>query len=536
MAARKKIGSSGASIGVIYARYSSHNQRDASIEQQIDAAKAYAAECGIEIIDTYADRAVSGRSDRRPEFQRMLKDAEKGHFGYVIAWKSNRMGRNMMQSMVNEAILAEHGVKCLYTEEDFDDSAAGRFALRSMMNVDQFYSENLAEDIKRGMEYNASQCMVTGAVPFGYTIGKDKRLEIDEPRAEIVREIFRRYVAGDAAIDIARDLNARGLKTQRGGDWNKGSFHRMLHNERYTGVYIFQDLRVDGGIPQIIDKGLFVMAQEKMQKKKNPEKNPVRRSSADYLLTGKLFCGLCGAHMIGLSGTSKTKKVSHYYVCADKRRKRTCQKKNVRRDVLERTVAQAIRDYVLTDDVIEWIADQTLAYNDKRLDHSTIDMLRAQLADNKRSINNVMRAIEMGIITDTTKERLIELEKEQARLNIAIKNEESAIVQISREDLIAGLSAFKDGDIDDKDYLSALFDTFLISVHVFDDKLKITFSFTNDSNSMEIPLIDAQSVDNKNGGLGFDYAPQASTSGRVVEPATIIMVGAVFVLTIPFAK
>ena len=535
MAARKKIGSSGASIGVIDARYSSHNQRDASIEQQIDAAKAYAAECGIEIIDTYADRAVSGRSDRRPEFQRMLKDAQKGCFGFVIAWKSNRMGRNMMQSMVNEAILAECGVKCLYTEEDFDDSAAGRFALRSMMNVDQFYSENLAEDIKRGMEYNASQCMVTGAVPFGYTIGKDKRLEIDEPRAEIVREIFRRYVSGDAAIDIARDLNARGLKTQRGGDWNKGSFHRMLHNERYTGVYIFQDLRVEGGIPQIVDKELFERVQEKMNEKKTL-KNPARRSSADYLLTGKLFCGLCGAHMIGLSGTSKTKKVSHYYVCADKRRKRTCQKKNVRRDVLERTVAQAIRDYVLTDDVIEWIADQTLAYNDKRLDHSTIDMLRAQLADNKRAISNLMKAIEMGIITDTTKSRLIELEKEQCKINIAIKNEESAIVQISREDLIAGLSAFKDGDIDDKDYLSALFDTFLISVHVFDDKLKITFSFTKDSNSMEIPLVDAQSGDNKSGGLGFDYAPQTSTSGALVEPATIIMVGEVFVLTIPFAK
>ena len=137
--------------GIIYARYSSHAQKDASIEQQIRECMAFAKAQGIRIVEVYADRAVSGKTDRRPDFQRMMRDAEKGKFRYVIAWKSNRMGRNMLQAMMNEARLNEMGIRVLYTEEDFDNTAAGRFALRSMMNVNQFYSENMAEDIRRGL-------------------------------------------------------------------------------------------------------------------------------------------------------------------------------------------------------------------------------------------------------------------------------------------------------------------------------------------------------------------------------------------------
>ena len=135
---------------VIYARYSSHNQRDVSIEQQVEACRKHAAELGLTVTATYEDRAISGKTDKRPSFQRMMRDAEQHKFAYVLAWKSNRIGRNMMQALVNESRLVDCGVKVFYAEEDFDDNAAGRFALRSMMNVNQFYIENMAEDVKRG--------------------------------------------------------------------------------------------------------------------------------------------------------------------------------------------------------------------------------------------------------------------------------------------------------------------------------------------------------------------------------------------------
>ena len=130
-------------VAVIYARYSSHNQREASIEQQVEECRKFADINKLHIIEVYADKAVSGKTDRRPNFQRMMKNAALGKFQYVVAWKSNRMGRNMLDAMMNDTRLRDLGVRCLYTEEDFDDTAAGRFALRNMMNVNQFYSPGL---------------------------------------------------------------------------------------------------------------------------------------------------------------------------------------------------------------------------------------------------------------------------------------------------------------------------------------------------------------------------------------------------------
>ena len=129
----------------------------------MEKCREFAERNNLLITEVYADRAITGKTDRRPNFQRMMRDAAKSKFQYVVAWKSNRMGRNMLDAMMNDARLRDIGVRCLYTEEDFDDTAAGRFALRNMMNVNQFYSENMAEDVMRGMMDNAKKCMVTRA-------------------------------------------------------------------------------------------------------------------------------------------------------------------------------------------------------------------------------------------------------------------------------------------------------------------------------------------------------------------------------------
>ena len=202
-------------IAVIYARFSSHNQREVSIEQQVKECQKFAASNNLRVVEIYADKAVTGKTDRRTNFQRMMKDAARGKFQYVIAWKSNRMGRNMLEAMINDARLRDLGIRTLYTEEDFDDTAAGRFALRNMMNVNQFYSENMAEDIKRGLDDNAEKCMVNGALGLGFKKGEDGRYAIDGPKAAIVREIFERVAALEPFVDIYNDLNARGLRFHR---------------------------------------------------------------------------------------------------------------------------------------------------------------------------------------------------------------------------------------------------------------------------------------------------------------------------------
>ena len=522
--------------GVIYARYSSHNQKDLSIEQQIEKCQELAREFGIHIMDVYEDRAVSGRTDKRPGFQQMMKDAASLRFRYVVAWKSNRIGRNMMEALINEARLQDLGVRIVYVEEDFDDTAAGRFAARSMMNVNQFYSENLAEDVRRGLYDNARNCMVAnGHLPYGYKADETLHYAIDEPRAEIVREIFTRVASGEPFVDIFDSLNARGITTSFGQPWKRTSLNNIITNERYRGIYLYGDVRIEGGIPRIISDELYYKVQEVLKVKKNPRGR--HRVNGDYLLTGKLFCGHCGSPMTGYSGTSRDGVLHYYYVCQQRRLEKTCQKKNVRRDEIELQIAKAIVDNALQDDTIEWIADQTVAYNERKEAESRIGMLEEQLATAKRGIKNILAAIEQGIITPSTRERLQELETEQSQIEGKIAAARADIITVSREDIISGLSMFKGGNLYDKKYQARLFDTFLIAVYLFDDRMKIEFSFTGSKHTVMIPLGELPEEGKSNGNAKGPSSVRLSSSPvdqdgfRRTQDATISMVGGVFVLS-----
>ena len=512
--ARKKNIAAGLDA-VIYARYSSHNQREVSIEQQIAECTKHAAALGLRIVGTYEDRAISGKTDNRPRFQQMMRDAEKGKFQAVVAWKSNRIGRNMLQAMVNEAKLDDYGVKVFYAEEDFDDTAAGRFALRNMMNVNQFYSENMAEDITRGLYDNASKCMANGRQPLGYKRGENGRVVLDEANAAVVREIFTRVAAGDLFVDIARDLNAQGIKTSKGANWNKGSFQSICQNERYRGIYIYGDVRVADGIPRIVSDDLWYRVQEAMRMKKNPVGTRHRVGAEDYLLTGKLRCGHCGSYMTGVSGTSRNGELHYYYTCQKRRTEHACDKKNIRRDVIEPAVAQAIKMYCLTDDVIAWIADRTVEYWEKHDNDLQIEALEQQLEENKKATSNMLKAIEMGIITEATRTRMVELETEQSRLSVQLNAAKEDVVKIDREQIISYLELLQQGDIHDRDFQMELFKNFLVAVYVYDDnRMKLVFSCMGDQNSVEIPLETGE--DPPDGGLSpdakmFVLTPDSST-------------------------
>ena len=509
-------------IAVIYARYSSHNQRDVSIEQQIEKCQAFAARNNLRVVEIYADRAISGKTDRRPDFQRMMKNAEKHKFQYVISWKSNRMGRNMLEAMVNDARLCDLGVRCLYTEEDFDDTAAGRFALRNMMNVNQFYSENMAEDVMRGMMDNAKKCMVNGPLPYGYKRGGDGRYEIEPKEAEIVREIFERVYAGDTLADLQNDFNSRGLKTKLGNPWNKGSFHRLLVNERYIGVYEYSGYRVEDGVPAIVRKELFYAVQEKLKTKKNPVGRR-HRDYETYLLTGKLFCGHCGGYMVGMCGTSKTSTKHYYYQCQTKRKEKTCHKKAVRRDWIEQKIAEVVQKYIMRDDVIQWLVDGYDRFQSLNRKNSMLLAMEEELEDVNKSIKNVMAAIEQGIITPTTKERLIELEGDRHRLEASVAMERAAMVDIPKEKIHFWLESFRDGVVTDKKYQAKLIDSFVRAVYLYDNKLRIVFNFTKGRDDITIPFAEVD-------GLGSGSEAESSYKLPAGSPKEKHPVWGVFLL------
>ena len=485
---RKKSNLNAATRAVIYARYSSANQRDCSIEQQVAKCRELAARLGLTVIDVYEDRAISGKTDRRPNFQRMMKDADLRQFDVVLAWKSNRMGRNMLQAMTNEERLRDNGIRTVYAEEDFDDTAAGRFALRNMMNVNQFYSENMAEDITRGLMDNAAKCLSNGSLPLGYKPGDDRHVVLDEAEAAIVQEIFTRVSCYEPFIDIARDLNRRGIKTKKGSEWGRSSFHTICRNERYRGIYIYRDVRIEGGMPRIVSDELFYKVQEVLKVKKNPQGRRKRSGYEEYLLTGKLFCGHCGSPMTGIAGTSKTGAMHYYYTCQKRRTDHSCDKKAVRRDQIERAVGVAIQQQLLTDENIQMMADKLMEYNARTETKYRLQGLQDQLNANKTATANILKAIEMGIITDATKARLLELEKEQGQLLVKIDEAKAEMVPISRNDFVKLLYIYKEGEPTDKKYLAALFDNFLVRVDLYDDHLKITFDPTGGRQPIDMPI------------------------------------------------
>ena len=463
----------------IYARYSSHNQKDVSIDQQIDACKKWAAGHGYTLIpQIYHDHAVSGKTDNRPEFQRMLKDAESGAFSYVIAWKSNRMGRNMLQAMLNEPRLNHRGVKCRYVEEDFADTAAGRFALRNMMNVNQFYIENMAEDVIRGMMDNAKKCKINGRIPLGYKRAEDGTYAVDDTNAPVVQEIFKRVIDGWSLTDIMLDLNNRHIKTGMGREWRLQSFQTLLTNKNYIGVYKFNGIRVEGGIPPLIAREEFEKVQHILKSKGKPR--GVQRNNKKYLLTGKCFCGLCGSPMGAQCGTSKSGEKYHYYMCNRRRYDHACEKQNVPRDALEDAVINTIRSELMSDEFVEWIVS---GYKKalSQIDTTDVDKLKAELADVNLRLGNILKAIEAGIWNDQTQTRMAELQATRNELEQQIRVEEIELP--TENDIRQSLLDLRNGDLADRTYMAELIRVFVRAVYVYDDNIKIAFNYGKEKNA-----------------------------------------------------
>ena len=521
--------------GVIYARFSSQNQREESIEQQIAECKAFALLSGITIVGIYSDSAKTGRTDRRPQFQKLQREAAKGGFNHIIAYKSNRIARNILNALMFENDMEKLGIKVVYAKEEFGNNAAGRFALRTMMNVNQFFSENMAEDIKRNQADNALNCRANGPAPYGYKTGEDGKFAIDEKTAPIVQEIYRRIANGEKFVEIQDDFNKRGLKTKKGNSWGKSSFSKILHNERYTGVYIFNDIRIEGGMPILVERNLFDQVQKIMKTKKNPQGRK-RAGDGIYLLTGKLFCGKCKSHMIGMSGTSKNGENYYYYICNEKRTNGTCDKKAVRRDFIENEITRAICQYILQPNVMEWIVEQVLSYQKKDLKQNEISNLSERQKEVKKAIANVLFAIDQGIITASTKEHLQELESERAKIEAQILIAQAeAGKAVTRESLLAYLEHFKTANVEDKDCQKELFDTFIKAVYLYDDHITLTFDMNDDkTEDVDINIDDIEQSLNENVRLSSTVGHQIEQDEHtkiVCSGVTLTVIGTIFAMS-----
>ncbi|MBP3388975.1 MAG: recombinase family protein, partial [Clostridia bacterium] len=262
----------------------------------------------------------------------MLRDTAKKQFQVIIIWKIDRFGRNREEIAFNKYRCKKNGVKVVYTAENIPDSPEGIILEAVLEGMAEYFSVQLATNVKRGMDNVARKGQsVGGTIPLGYRTGADKRLEPDPKTAPLVTQIFQMYAAGQTQKEIIDHLNAEGVRTRKGQPLTVNSIHAVLKNKKYIGIYHYNGVEYpDVDFPALIDVETFEKVQKLLVQNRRA---PARKwSKADYLLTGKLFCGRCGSTMVGESGTGKSGNKYQYYCCIEKKKKRTCKKKAVRRE------------------------------------------------------------------------------------------------------------------------------------------------------------------------------------------------------------
>ncbi|MCD8372050.1 MAG: recombinase family protein [Clostridia bacterium] len=454
---------------VVYARYSSHSQTDQSIEGQLSEAHKYAAARGYKIIHEYCDYAKTGRNDNREQFQKMLKDTEKRQFDVIILWKVDRFGRNREEIAINKYRCKKNGVRVEYVAEQIPNTPEGVILESVLEGFAEYYSLQLSQNVRRGRLESAKKCQsVGGNILLGYKIDENKKYVINEETAPIVRMIYSSILEGNSISQTVQKLNESGYRRSNGKEFTFNSLQPILHNRRYTGIYIYEDLEIEGGIPQLIDEETFYNVQKILEKNKKNH----RYKTTDYLLTGKAFCGKCGAKLVGDCGTARNGTVHYYYSCPNKKKKeKSCDLRSVRQDILEEIVLEKTFEMLRDDELLELIIDGTWElYQTQDSDSSELDNLKSQLKQVNAAIGNLIKAVELGIFNEETKQRMDELKAQQEDLTRSIAEQEALqTIKLTRNHISYFLYKLRDLDYSDKENCKKLIDCLINAVYINDD-------------------------------------------------------------------
>ncbi|MBE6592892.1 MAG: recombinase family protein [Ruminococcaceae bacterium] len=460
---------------VIYARYSSDNQREESIDGQLRECMEFAERNDFTVIDSYIDRALSAKTDNRPNFQRMIKDSYKNLFDVVIVWKLDRFARNRYDSAHYKNILKKNGVRIVSAKEIISQGAEGILLESLLEGYAEYYSVELAEKVKRGLTENALKAKANGGTrTFGYVVDKDRNFQIEPVAAGIVRDVFQMYADGKKIKEIIDVLVSRGVSTNYSISVSFSFIQRMLSNRRYMGEYRFGDVVIPDAIPVIVEKELFERVAVMLEKnKKAPSRH---KAEDDYILTTKLFCGSCGAMMNGESGTSHTGAAYRYYKCVNARKKQ-CKKKPVKKDMIENAVIQAIIEFLDDNKKIDPLVGRL--YQAQFNESSAIPRLQEQIQDTQKKIDNLIKAAEQGFVSESSAKRLQELEESKKQQEIKLLQEQIKKPLLTQEQIEFGIYKFKKLDLKTRKGKQKLIDSFVNAIFVYDDHIKLFCNYTD---------------------------------------------------------
>jgi site-specific DNA recombinase len=436
---------------VAYARFSSDNQREESIDAQVRAIELFCEQRGIKLMKTYIDRAKSATSDKRPAFQEMITDSEKHLFEIVIVHKLDRFSRDKYDSAKYKHKLKKNGVRVMSVTENLDGSPESIILESVIEGMAEYYSKNLAREVMKGLKETALKCQHTGGFPpIGYSVDPvTKKYVINESEREIVEIVFDMYLDGKGYDQIVKALAERNFKSRYGKAIGKSHIPTILNNEKYIGTYIFNltdskdfegkrnsrrqksaenVIRVENGIPAIITTEKFEQVQQKMSVNKG--KTGSYSAKEMYLLSGLIVCGECLTNcgkdyaMSGnrkFCGRNKLKYVS--YRCGNRDRTKECKNTELRREHIESFVLDELNKNIFNEQSIPTIAQMLTEHNQKQKESKLgrEEGIKKQIDAVERKIQNLINAVAEGMTHTTALTSLQNLEADKARLEADIQ-------------------------------------------------------------------------------------------------------------------
>lgn len=501
---------------VIYARFSSNNQRDESIDAQVRACKEYALAKGLAVIKIYSDYAKSATTDDREEFQQMVKDSKNGEFYNIIVHKLDRFSRDKYDSVTYKRKLKLNGVTLLSVTENLDGSPASHMLESVLEGMAQYYSANLAREVMKGLKETAYKCKHTGGfAPLGYDVDPiTKKYIINENEAPTIRKIFEMYTSGHGYKQLMQYLNSMGYKTKTGKEFGSNSLHIILRNQKYCGTYVYNKklekgvdgkrrpslkpedevIRIENGMPAIIDKETFEKAQYILAK--NSTNGGKFKAKEIYILSGIAYCGDCGSTLYGnsrLCGRGKTRYVT--YRCSNRAQHKGCTNKELRREYLENYVLDELYTKLFNEATINKLAKMLTKYNREVEDKNKTELTTAeqQLKATLQEIEKVIDLVsQSGIAIDTVKGRLQELESKKNYLEGYIKELTTNEILQTTEAMIHTLIQRSKEFIRTKNVAECrmFITSYIDKVLVFSEHVKVYFKISIPTDDMEslVPL------------------------------------------------
>ena len=458
---------------VFYGRYSSDKQTEQSIEGQLRACKEYADRNNIIIVDEYIDRAMTGKNYNRTAFQKMLKDSYKKAWNYVLVYRIDRFGRNKYEIAINKHTLKDNGVKVLSAMENIPDTPEGVILESLLEGMAEYYSIELAQKVRRGQNESRIKGQFTGGdMIYGYYV-KDKKVYIEETEANFVRELFQRYLNGEFVKDIIDDFNNRGI-LNHGRLFRKTTVYSMLRNEKYIGILRHGDEIFKNIYPPILEEDIFNLVRTKI-KGNAYGKHDLKDA---YILKSKVFCGYCGHSIVAETGQSHTGKLFKYYKCLGRKQSKNCQNKTIQKELIEQLVYDSIINALNNKENLDRVIDKLCETNESENNTNLVieNLLREQTNISK-SISNLIDCMEKGIVSNSTKQRLEDLERKLTNIETNIAIEKSKVkVQITKDDIKKYI--FKALNQQKQSMIKILVNKII----VFNDKIDIYLNYTKQKN------------------------------------------------------